>query len=52
MEWLVPIIVGLFSLVGSVVSAFILHNKNSVTLDLKLEHQTESLDSKDRKSVV
>lgn len=46
MEWVVPIIVGLFSMVGTVISAFILHNKNSVTLDLKLKHQTESLDSK------
>ena len=46
MEWLVPIIVGLFSLVGSVVSAFILHNKNSVTLDLRLNHQTAILDKR------
>lgn len=44
MEWIVPIIVGLFSLVGTIVSAFILHNKNAATLDLRLNHQTEVLD--------
>lgn len=31
-------------MVGTIVSAFILHNKNAATLDLRLNHQTEVLD--------
>ena len=46
MEWMVPVIVGLFSLVGSVVSALVLHNKNGTVLDMKFDHQTEVLDKK------
>lgn len=44
MEHVVPIIVGLFAMTGTIVSAFILHNKNKNTLELKLDHQTEVLD--------
>lgn len=46
MEWLIPIIVGLIALAGSVWSAFIVHGKTKTTIELKSDHQTEVLDTK------
>ncbi len=39
-----PVIVGLISLVGTLISALVLHNRNKAVLDIRIDHLTEKFD--------